>query len=204
MASVCQVCLSHEAHLPQSTTTPHRSFHSTVPGYGNSSSSSSTTILPASTPRCLPYVKASSLAISPPGLVPTRVTKNQLPFILCPRHKGNSHIHTMPVSMQNALHPHQPALLPLSNYFPLLRKAEEQLETHCPSVYTIEGKNTRLFHCSTGMWVIPFECPHYLNWRQSAHLSSSWWKSFSPATVYFPWCPWCWQHSLYPLRLYTS
>ena len=41
-----------------------------------------------------------------------RVVKNQLSFPLCTRHRGNSHIHSIPVSMQTAVHPPQSALLP--------------------------------------------------------------------------------------------
>lgn len=119
MVSACQVCLSHEALLPQSIPTLHRFFYFTAPGYGSSSSPSSpqSSQLPSiavcfmQTERWLFLSHQFSWFGSP------RVVKNQLSFPLCPRHRGNSHIHSIPASMQIAVHPPQSALLPSPVHF---------------------------------------------------------------------------------------
>lgn len=60
--------------------------------------------------RYLPHVNTSSLTISPPELVATRMAKNQLPSPLCIWHGGNSNILPMSGRVQSASHPHHPAL----------------------------------------------------------------------------------------------
>lgn len=89
--------------------------HKTVSRYGSWNSSSSSMIFPASNSSCLPHIKASSLAISPPKLVPTRMAKNQLPSP-CTWHRGKSNILIMPVSVKTASHTSHPSL-PLSPIF---------------------------------------------------------------------------------------
>lgn len=161
MTSACHMCFSHEALFVSGIP------HSTFSEYGCSSSSSSTMIYLASIPSCSPHINVSSLAISFPKLVPPqKITKTQLPFPLCTWQWENAHIFSMPVSIQTASHLPHP-VLPLSPFFPLLRKIERQFEIHGLSVYSNEGWNTCLCYCSSGM------CLHYLNWWQSAHLSSS-------------------------------
>lgn len=97
--------------------------------------------LPSFHPQLYTSWKASSLAISSPEPVPTRLAKN------LPHHTldtNNSHILNMPGSTQTASCLPHPALTFLSNSFPLLRKAEGKSEIYHLSIYSNKDKHQSL------------------------------------------------------------
>lgn len=164
---------------------------STVPGYGSSSSSPSTLIFSASTPSCPPHVKAPSLTISLPELVPTRMLKTSyLPTLRLTQRKFTHLRHTS--EHADCFTPTPPCPVPSIQFFSPAQKGRGAARNPRPRYIFKWGKITSLFYCSTSMWVILLKCLHYLKWWQRAHLSSLWWKSFSPSTIHFPWGQWLW------------
>lgn len=100
-------------------------------------------------PHYLPYVKSSSLPIGPPELVPTKMAKNLPYWIFVTK---NSHILTIPVSIQTASHsPHPTPPIPPLQFFSSAQKGKGKIRNPLPGCI-FKQRQTSVSCCSKGMW----------------------------------------------------